>query len=686
MDEQNCFDITEELVRKLLTKDALDRKRRSWKILSNDEMYDLREKKMYTGIKKESLRKTGNLVIYTNPSVPYERNASEEYSWGLHQIQMINNLEQKFHFITSLLQKFEGKLYACGGAVFKSQFDECQRMEYDIDIFFVNPNPNETEQNQLLEDVLTYLSICILSIPDNDVFITRNQHVVTFYSVDQTVYTKYQFILRVYPSLESILGGFDLGPSMVAYDGKRILATEFGAWSFMSAMIIVDTSRRSTTYERRLNKYLRYCNVIFPGLDIDVISKKIDDHLTFTDFVNLLESEIRDMGYFYDEENAEFTPDHTSFQELSKPALIEEVKELVRKNGYNLCSIELTEREKRSISELISEEELYTKIKELAHENGYYVNLDERPYALEDMCVANFKIELPYLSLRVEKGLQKGILVSSARWSNKQVNKNSKTFNFENITDYNDNQAHPYLTVQENQTCLSNNRPGHTCTFILLQSFLNKQKYDFDLDEEKNIRAGYTAILDGYATTPTSDTEIRAGIRKLMLYGSLGNLIDIRESNLRKKHYLRGQGELYNFRNFLRRHFAEFADEIYTKISQKAALISDKSYSVGEFLEDERIAKIESIIRERIGKNQLIAEEILREIRWITKNPGRQWTSSINPIIADPRDWYGKYYKSFRICNYEVEITLRAIRNIKNSSLSKLGKDVFDMLLFHIFY
>jgi hypothetical protein len=33
-----------------------------------------------------------------------------------------------------------------------------------------------------------------------------------------------------------------------------------------------------------------------------------------------------------------------------------------------------------------------------------------------------------------------------------------------------------------------------------------------------------------------------------------------------------------------------------------------------------------------------------RVFPWITTDPGTQLTSSINPIIAEPQDWYGTYY------------------------------------------
>jgi len=83
--------------------------------------------------------------------------------------------------------------------------------------------------------------------------------------------TKYQFILRLYPTLDSILGGFDLGCSMVAYDGREFLATPLGAFTLINSMIIVDISRRSTTFGRRLSKYRdRGFSIAFPGFAKDV--------------------------------------------------------------------------------------------------------------------------------------------------------------------------------------------------------------------------------------------------------------------------------------------------------------------------------------------------------------------------------------------------------------------------------
>lgn len=67
--------------------------------------------------------------------------------------------------------------------------------------------------------------------------------------------------------------------------------------------------------------------------------------------------------------------------------------------------------------------------------------------------------------------------------------------------------------------------------------------------------------------------------------------------------------------------------------------------------------------------------------KWILKNPQRQWTSSINPIITNPRDFYGEHYVPFRIFDEKIETTLRIMRSHKECPFSWLPKDVFDLIL-----
>jgi hypothetical protein len=86
----------------------------------------------------------------------------------------------------------------------------------------------------------------------------------------------YQFIHRIYPDISSIIGGFDLSASAIAYNEKEIYTTPLGCWSLINKAIIIDMGRRSTSYEHRLKKYNRYgFRLIFPGLTKEIIDNEL---------------------------------------------------------------------------------------------------------------------------------------------------------------------------------------------------------------------------------------------------------------------------------------------------------------------------------------------------------------------------------------------------------------------------
>lgn len=83
---------------------------------------------------------------------------------------------------------------------------------------------------------------------------------------------KAQVILRLYKTPSEILHGFDLGSCAVGFDGKNILMTSLGEFCHTYSVNIVDTTRRSTTYEPRLVKYLqRGFKIVTPYLDVNKI-------------------------------------------------------------------------------------------------------------------------------------------------------------------------------------------------------------------------------------------------------------------------------------------------------------------------------------------------------------------------------------------------------------------------------
>jgi hypothetical protein len=83
---------------------------------------------------------------------------------------------------------------------------------------------------------------------------------------------KLQIILRLFPNVEYLLQGFDLGSCAVAFDGITAYTTLLGAFSLLHRVNIVCPSRRSTSYEARLKKYFeRQYALVLPYLDLSLL-------------------------------------------------------------------------------------------------------------------------------------------------------------------------------------------------------------------------------------------------------------------------------------------------------------------------------------------------------------------------------------------------------------------------------
>lgn len=81
--------------------------------------------------------------------------------------------------------------------------------------------------------------------------------------------------IRLYPTESEILHGFDLGSCAVGWNGEKVMMTSLGAFCLSRRVNVVDTTRRSTSYEPRLVKYLqRGFNIITPHLDMSKIPEK----------------------------------------------------------------------------------------------------------------------------------------------------------------------------------------------------------------------------------------------------------------------------------------------------------------------------------------------------------------------------------------------------------------------------
>jgi len=262
-------------IKKILTEDWICRKRRSWPLVT------LGEFKNYRILSRSDSTESEVFSVPSNWKKPMLIGPVNVYAKFLYET---------FPCLQTLLKKYSGKIALCGGSIARA-IQMCrsehpsERLDSDADIFFYGVTVSEAET--ILHDCVGILASnrpnskikkeeeyeTIVQKNDNVINVTHFYHEEVPHRPGRTEIKtiKYQFILRIYPTLDSILGGFDLGCSMVAFDGNEIYATPLGAWSTINSSVIVDTTRRSTSFEHRLIKY-KYAgfNIIFPGLNDSV--------------------------------------------------------------------------------------------------------------------------------------------------------------------------------------------------------------------------------------------------------------------------------------------------------------------------------------------------------------------------------------------------------------------------------
>ena len=106
---------------------------------------------------------------------------------------------------------------------------------------------------------------------NTDVTIYNNGNTITMMAGCMQI----QVILRLYNTKSEILHGFDLGSSAVGYDGTNVLFTSLSKFSYENRVNVFDHTRRSTTYEQRLVKYLDHgFDMVLPDFNIDKLNTK----------------------------------------------------------------------------------------------------------------------------------------------------------------------------------------------------------------------------------------------------------------------------------------------------------------------------------------------------------------------------------------------------------------------------
>lgn len=610
-----------EVIRRILTRDSIIRKTREWELYPDDLVGKIWNK----NYKLRSIASPEFECYVAGKKLK----ASKKINWEKTKKSAIENI-CRHSLVEKLLDTFYGKIVLAGGSVFYAihniHFDS-----KDLDFFFIGP---KVEHTDILLQVLTFLSSNWINNHKGFVYILRNEFVTSIYLMKiedrhEILFHKYQFIHRVYPSIAALLNGFDLGPSMIAFTGKDIVTTEFGAWSVSARSIIIDTSRRSTSYEHRIKKYSRICHVIFPGLSKDLVCEEAKDFKDIYEIFETLNSLIALHGYKKNKEGHARCQDLIKIQEkVDLPKLLEKT---ARKFGFTIENTdELKFKPIETGSKVDTVQDLWKILFKVAYEGGYYIEKEDfiDNFSAEECLFERAQIyKLPYMILDVEQnrswtiGIPRGKGISY------------------NISDYGDNPVWPFLAEMTNITALSHGNISSVSTILCLKSENDNFNYEEWLDKEEigHLKINFTNVL----STQNTENVIKESFSEVNL-GDLSEALKCKVSEItNSKHH----------NNAKRKSYALFA--------------SQPPHTLGH----------------RIEMNRKEAMSRLKGVKWILENPGRQWTSSINPIIADPRDWYGPSYVSFRIGCYETEITLRIIRRIPESSLYKIDGNLFEYLM-----
>jgi len=217
----------------------------------------------------------------------YQEQRSEQDVQPLHGTFTLETNMEKFRArLESRYPIFENvsltNLLLAGG--FTGSILTNKKWDNDIDVFVHGLTPEEASQrvDKFIRDLYASQEVVQFQQQKNNrksftppptfsVKAVRNPTTLTLYMGRCTI----QIIFRLYQSISEILHGFDLGSSAVGYDGNEVWTTSLGKFAYERGCNIVDPSRRSTTYEKRLEKYFnRDFEIILPDLDISRVSTR----------------------------------------------------------------------------------------------------------------------------------------------------------------------------------------------------------------------------------------------------------------------------------------------------------------------------------------------------------------------------------------------------------------------------
>jgi len=216
----------------------------------------------------EELRNKSLELIY--PTLCHSYATNNTYK-TLHKSIILQNLYKRYPIIKGMNMS---NILIAGGTICNAIMQPKRKTDLDIFIYGVN----EYNANLTMFRILHHLS----SFKEGHKFrFVKTINALTIniekeYGTNHKLYVneyKIQIIFRLYKTKSEILHSFDLGSSCVGFDGTDILFTTLSKFSYEHECNIVDNTRRSTTYEKRLVKYFdRGFRIVMPKFNINMIN------------------------------------------------------------------------------------------------------------------------------------------------------------------------------------------------------------------------------------------------------------------------------------------------------------------------------------------------------------------------------------------------------------------------------
>jgi len=204
-----------------------------------------------------------------------------------------HRFETKFPEVDSIL-KSTTNVYAIGGSA-AWPLGESSVVVGDCDLFIVGIEPADrvalwrkvAEVTRKIRHAFmggldgdNGLRAVLISQTLSPGLVTLTVQVRSVESNRKTCINKIQIILRAFPSVSSILHGFDIPACSIAYDGQKTYLTYLAAFTHTFRVIVVWPAYSSTTYSARLFKYFeRGFALAFPHMRRRALVKGTPLHL-----------------------------------------------------------------------------------------------------------------------------------------------------------------------------------------------------------------------------------------------------------------------------------------------------------------------------------------------------------------------------------------------------------------------